>query len=95
MQYTQALLCDEPAKSNPTAKEVRLLPFEEYTSRITGLCAVRFNDNYSLRAQDSYSQFDASRNFRNVLQPVYIDGITVPTNFSDIRQRINNTLDIE
>jgi hypothetical protein len=95
MQYTQALLCEEPARPNPTAKEVRLLPFEEYTSRITGLCAVRFNDNYSLRAQDSYSQFDASRNFRNVLQPVYIDGITVPTNFSDIRQRINNTLDIE
>lgn len=95
MQYTQALLCDEPAKPNPTAKEVRLLPFEEYTSRITGLCAVRFNDNYSLRVQDSYSQFNASRNFRNALQPVYIDGITIPTSFSDIRQRINNTLDLE
>ena len=95
MQYTQALLCDEPAKINPTAREVRIAPYGECTSRLTGLCSVRFNANYSLSVQASYSQFDASRNFRNILQPVYIDGVVIPTSFSDIRQRINNTLDIE
>ena len=95
MQYTQALLCDEPAKTNPTAREVRIALYGEYTSRITGLCSVRFNDNYGLSVQDSYSQFDTSRNFRNVLQPVYIDGVVIPTSFSDVRQRINNTLNIE
>lgn len=95
MQYTQALLCERPSDSTPVAKEVRILPPDQSTSRITGLCAVRFNDNYSLSVQDSYSQFDASRNFRNVLQPIYIDGVVIPTSFSDIRQRINNTLDIE
>lgn len=95
MQYTQALICDDPAKTNPVAREVRVAPSEECTSRINGLCAVRFNDNYSLSVRDSYSQFDASRNFRNALQPVYIDGVVIPTSFSDIRQRISNTLDIE
>ena len=95
MQYTQALLCEHPIDSTPVAKEVRILPPDQDTSRIHGLCAVRFNDNYSLRVQDSYSQFNAGRNFRNALQPIYVDGITIPTSFSDIRQRINNTLDIE
>lgn len=95
MQYTQALLCEHPIDSTPVAKEVRILPPDQDTSRIHGLCAARFNDDYSLSVQDYYSQFDTRRNFRNVLQPIYVDGIVIPTSFSDIRQRINNTLDIE